>query len=296
MSRNLWRGCLLMLAFKAGNALACATCLCGDPTITTMGTEKPFAGRTRMSIEYLTRGETVGVPAVSEHVIDEQRLTYSLSYAINEQWIIAASMPVITKQVNRFDLTQQQASGLGDMDLTARAFIGTDNRFPVRQLWGLQFGLRVPTSSEQQVDGQSIDFDAQPGAGATIPSIGAWYGYYRTPWFLYASATYQHATSEGYQGYQAGDVLLLTGMTQYAIHPKLALQLSVDARWKAQDKYADVRDGDSGGTLVMASPGMAWTMYDDLIMNISYQVPLIENVHGRQEEAATFRIGVLYDF
>jgi len=76
----------------------------------------------------------------------------------------------------------------------------------------------------------------------------------------------------------------------------LALQLSVDGRFKRHDKYFDVQDEDSGGVLVMATPGLAWTPYEDFVFNMSYQIPAIENPNGRQEEDATLRVGVAYDF
>lgn len=277
-------------------AYACATCLCGDPSITTLGTEKPFKGRMRGSVEYLTRSETVGTPGVSEHEIEEDRATYSFSYAPSDRWILGMSLPFVRKRVERFDLSEEQANDLGDADLSARWFLGTDERFPARRLWGLQFGLRVPTSSEQKSNGQPIDFDAQPGAGATIPSAGAWYGYYRLPWLFYGSAIAQVAANEGYQGYDAGDVLLLTGLSQYGVHQNLALQLSLDARQKEKDRYDDVSDPDSGGLLVMVTLGIAWTVVTDLIVNIAYQIPAVEDLTGEQEEDGVFRLGVTYDF
>ncbi|TPW11465.1 MAG: hypothetical protein FD130_1973 [Halothiobacillaceae bacterium] len=276
--------------------LACATCLAGDPTITTMGTEKPFAGRKRLSIDYLSRSETVGQPNVNEHKIDEERITYSFSYAFSDAWIAAASLPLIDKEVERYDLSHEKASGPGDLDLSLRWFIGKDERFPARQLWGTQFGVRLPTSTEEQSQGEAIDFDAQPGAGATIPNLGLWFGYYRTPWFLYSSFQWQHALDDGYQGYQAGDALLLTGLVQYAPLHRLAVQFSLDGRWKAQDSYYDRTDDNSGGLLVMASPGVAWTPLDNLVVNLLYQHPAIERMHGRQDEDSTLRLGVTYDF
>jgi len=296
MRHLAWVGAVLILCFQSNAAQACATCLCGDPTITTMGTEKPFAGRVRAGIEYLNRGETVATPGVSEVVTDERRITYSFSYAINADWIVAASVPFVTKEVRRFDLSRAQASGVGDMDLSARWFVGKDDAFPARYLWGLQFGVRLPTSTEQKAGGEPVDFDAQPGAGATIPNLGIWYGRYAMPWFFYTSAVYQHAVTEGYQDYQAGDVLLITGLAQYALRSGVAVQLSLDGRRKRQDEYDGVKDEDSGGVLVMLTPGIAWTPFEDLIVNAAYQIPIVENAHGRQEEDPTFRLGVTYDF
>ena len=296
MRRLSFFGIAIALCLNTNNLWACATCLCGDPTITTMGTEKPFAGRKRAGAEYLTRGEKAAEPGISEFETEEDRITYNFSYALNSEWMFAASLPFVTKTVKRFDMSSAQGSGVGDLDFSARWFIGKDTHFPARYLWGVQFGLRLPTSSEQTLNGEPIDIDAQPGGGATIPSVGAWYGRYAMPWFFYVSAAYQHAVNTGYQGYEAGDVTLLTGLVQYALNYGIALQFSLDSRFKRYDEYSGVRDENSGGVLVMATPGLAWTPVEDLVINLSYQAPAIENGHGRQEEDATIRIGVAYDF
>ena len=34
----------------------------------------------------------------------------------------------------------------------------------------------------------------------------------------------------------------------------------------------------------------------DLIVNMNYQIPALENAHGRQEEDPTLRMGMTYDF
>lgn len=285
----------IVAGLQVDEVQACATCLAGDPTITTMGTEKPFAGRLRVSVDYLTRGEKAGEPGISEYEIDEQRTTYSASYAPSEQWIFAASLPVINKEVKRFDLSREEANGIGDADLSARWYIGNTLRVMSRHLWGLQFGIRVPTSSEETSNGIPVDIDAQPGAGATIPNLGVWYGRFQTPWFFYTSASYQHAVDTGYEDYRAGDVLLLTGHSQFALGVNLALSFSLDGRWKEKDRYSGVTDHNSGGLLVMATPGIAWTPVTDLVVNLTYQIPAIEDFNGRQEEEPNFRVGITYD-
>lgn len=286
----------IILCLQSNAIFACATCLCGDPTISTMGTGKPFAGRMRAGVEYLTRGEKGAEPGINEFETDEKRITYSFSYSLNTEWTFATSLPMVTKSVNRFDLSSAQGSGMGDLDVSARWFIGRDPNFQVSYLWGVQFGLRLPTSTEQFNNGAAVDIDAQPGVGSTIPSVGVWYGYYALPWFFYLSSTYQHAISEGYQGYQAGDVALMTGLVQYGVTDSIALQFSLDGRFKRYDTYNDIRDDNSGGVLVMSSPGVAWTPLEDLVLNLNYQVPVIERPHGRQEEDPTLRVGVAYDF
>jgi len=277
--------------------LACATCLLGDPTITTMGTEKPFAGRMRVSAEYISRGEKIGQDGINENDISEQRINYGFSYSLNKNWIFSATVPVVNKSLDRFDMSHEQSGGVGDIDLNARWFIGSGKGFVARYLWGVHFGATIPvTEEEKNDDDTAIDFDSQPGPGALVPSFGVWYGSYRMPWFLYTSATYQHAVTEGHQGYQGGDAFLFSGLVQYAMAYKIALQLSLDNRFKIADKYDDEKDPNSGGLLTMLSPGIAWTPIDDLILNLKYQYPIYENVRGRQVEEANIRIGVTYDF
>jgi hypothetical protein len=280
-----------------GLVFACATCLCGDPTISTMGTEKPFAGRLRGSVDFLSRKEVVGQPSVNEHEIEEKRVTYSMSYSPSQNWTFLAALPVVEKKVARFDLSSETGGpALGDADLFARWYVSYEQTLMAPELWGLQFGLRVPTSTEQKASGVPLSFDAQPGAGATIPSFGLWYGRYATPWFFYTSATYQRAVTTGYQGYQAGDTFLATGYTQYALEYKFALSFSLDARSRKKDRYFEVPDPDSGGLLVMATPGLVWTPVTDLVVYAAVQIPAVEKLNGYQDDKRVFRIGVSYDF
>jgi len=261
-----------------------------------MGMGKPFAGRSRAGVEYITRGEKGAEPGVNDFKTYERRIAYSFSYALTVDWVFAISLPMVTKKVERYDLSMQQGSGRGDIDLSARWVLGKDRQFASRYLWGVQFGLRLPTSEQQAIESQVIDIDAQPGVGATVPSLGLWYGRYANPWFLYGSFAIQHATSEGYQGYQAGDVLLLTAMSQYAMTNTFAIQVGFDGRYKRYDYYRGERDPNSGGVLVMGSPGLVWTALEDLVINFKYQIPLRERPHGYQEEERTLRWGASYDF
>lgn len=285
-------GALSVFLFFIERVNACSTCLCGDPTITTMGTEKPYAGRLRLNVSYLDRSEIVGEPDTSEHRIDESRFIYSASYAPSADWIISASLPVVEKRVRRFDLSEEHSRGLGDADIAARWYLKKDRH----NLWGLQFGLRIPTSSEQSNGGQPIDIDALPGAGATIPSLGLWYGWFGSPIFLYFSSTFQHGVDGGYQGYQPGDALLFTAHAQYALVYKFALSLSLDSRWKEKDQFYSLSNEDSGGLLMMVSPGLNWTPISDVVLNLAYQIPTIDKLNGRQKEKPNLYLGVTYDF
>ncbi len=50
---------MIICVLSIPDASACATCLCGDPTLSAYDAEKPFAGRMRFSLSHLARSETV---------------------------------------------------------------------------------------------------------------------------------------------------------------------------------------------------------------------------------------------
>ncbi len=66
---------LIILVSASGSAIACSTCMVGDPTLSLMGLEKPFTNRLRISVDYLSRSEKLGLDGFNQKTIDEQRLS-----------------------------------------------------------------------------------------------------------------------------------------------------------------------------------------------------------------------------
>ena len=68
-------GCL----FAPPLAMACSTCMVGDPTLTLMGAEKPYEDRLRFSLNYLSRSEELGRDGFNKKIIEEQRVTADIA-------------------------------------------------------------------------------------------------------------------------------------------------------------------------------------------------------------------------
>lgn len=287
---------LLGAAVAAPPLWACSTCLCGDPTLTLIGTEKPFEGRQRVSLDFIVREESQGRPGIDEQIFEEARALLGYAWSPSERWTLTAQLPWVDKRVSSSSLAVAETAGVGDLELGAKLFLQAGNEIPVRDLYGLQFGLRVPTGPELETDGAAVDVDALPGAGAWVPNAGAWYGRYRFPWFVYVSAVYQYAVDEGYQGYRPGDVITGTAQAQYALTPEWALQAALDFRHAARNTFDAVADENSGGLFGALAPGLLWSAREDFIVNASVQIPLIEQYNGTQSTAPTFRLGLTYDF
>ncbi len=284
----------LAAAVSSNAALACSTCKCGDYTITLLGSEKAYSGRFRAAVDYVYRSESAGVGA-GEQETTEQRTTLGLAYSFSDDITLALQVPFVRKEIEAGNLARQEAEGLGDIDLTARWTLYRNGAVSGRHLAGVRAGVRLPTADEVKADGELLNIDVQPDAGATVPSLGAWYGYYRFPWFATATIT-AFKYGEGNQQFEGGDAVVVSTLAQYGLTQTFALQLGVDARWSGRNRFSGVADPDSGGTLAMAFAGAALRIGEDFLVHAGAQLPLIEELNGRQDEDPALRVGMTYDF
>lgn len=282
------------LAGAPGITRACSTCKCADNTITLFGTEKPFSGRFRVALDYYLRSESTGA-GISEQSVDETRATLGVAYSLDPDWTLALQVPYVRKELESATLARQKASGLGDIDLTLRWVAHRSGGVSGRHLAGLRGGLRLDSADEVKRNGVLLDIDVQPDAGATAPNLTAWYNYFHFPWFMNLSVTY-FTFGEGNQDFQPGDTWLASALAQYGLSQTLALQAGLDARRSDKNEFSGIQDPDSGGTLAMAFAGVAVRIGEELLFHAGYQSPVVENLHGEQDEDDAFRIGLAYDF
>lgn len=283
---------IILLIVFTNNLWACSSCLSGDPTLTLMGTEKGYKGRFRMGLDILTRSEEVGIQGFNLKELEETRFTLGLAYSFSERITLSARIPYLSKKLTLPNLSEQKADGLGDIEINTKFFFYNEKDHRHKHLYGFSLGARLPTASEQE----NLDIDVQLGTGSFIPTIGAWYGYYNYPWFFYTSANFHITANEGFQDFKAGNALVNTFQVQYAFNPKFALSLALDTRYSVKDKYANVKDDDSGGLIGFLTPGLVFNIKEDLIFNAVIQIPVIDNLNGEHEEKAVYQLGIVYDF
>ncbi len=284
-----------LVTLAASPALACSTCKCGDPTITLTGSEKPYAGRFRIGLDYQLRSETEGDPAVLEATTDEDRLTLGLVYSLNKRLTLLARIPYVSKKRTDSTLGHMEADGFGDIDLIARYNLQPEkNR---RHLYGITGGLRLPTAEEiEDSNGNALDIDVQPDAGATSISLGGFYQHFAAPWFFTASSSYVTYTEEGFQNFDPGDSIVGSLRAQYAWSFRLAGQIGLDFRQSGKDKFSGVTDKDSGGFLGNLWLGVASRVGEEVLLYAGAQIPVIDDLNGHQEEDSSLHIGINYDF
>ena len=289
----------LLLLFCAPEARACATCACGDPTLTSMGTEQPFAGRLRLATQLRAWSLTTGALSLNDGgagiALRELRLDVSAAYAPLPWLFLSAMAPLQARSVQDVSLAREAGWGLGDMEVGARMFLFRDRAFSPNHLVSLLVGSRLPTSITQTDGrGQPLSLDAQLGTGSWDPFLGLAYTGYAGPWFFLASAT-GYLPTRGREGFRAGPSVLATVATQFQPTPGWALRLAVDGRAEAESNHAGVRDEEGSGAIAYVSPDVLFSPALDVVVQLGVRVPVFNALRGGVRPTPILQAALAYD-
>ncbi|MFN0060956.1 MAG: transporter [Myxococcaceae bacterium] len=289
--------CALFAAGLAATpARACATCACGDPTLTSMGVEQPYRGRLRFSAQL--RAYTLGLGAVGQGAsqVREVRLDLNAAYAPVEWLFLNLQVPLQAREVRNENLSREAALGLGEIEITGRVFGWKDRSFAPRHLVSMLGGLKLPTSFVQ-VDraGAPLSIDGQLGTGSLDPIAGlAYAGFYSTTWSFFASATGYFPT-HGRFGFRGGNALRTAVGTQFQPIRQLAFRLAIDGRLEAPNRLFGVDDGISGGFLGFLSPDILWSPRMDLLVIAGVRWPVMNFIQGNYRQSPIITLAVAWD-
>jgi hypothetical protein len=226
----------------------CASCACGDPTLTTMGTEKPFDRRLRVSTEVRYQEARAGEPGVDEITRTDLRIGTAVAWFPTRWAALALDVPLVARTASTVTLARERTFSLGDIELRAKLFVWSDRRFSPTHLVSLVGGVKLPTAPELEEDGVAVNDDAQPGTGSTDPLAGAAYSYFGDVIKVFASSTVVVPT-RGHHQLRGGTQLLTTVAVEWqpSGQERWALFLAADTRLEGAMDEMDHRDPDSGG-------------------------------------------------
>lgn len=126
---------LLATGGAPSTVAACASCGCGDPTLTAMGVEKPFKNRIRLALE----------ERVSAHTDEEgrtilARTTLAAAWSPSAWVTLGAALPVPSGELRPTSGPLRRFGGLGDLEVYARPLVFRERRFSPRHLLSLLAG------------------------------------------------------------------------------------------------------------------------------------------------------------
>lgn len=299
MTRASWLAVLLFFVASSVErlAVACATCGCGDPTLTAMGAEKPFQNRLRASLDARYRSDDIGQPKVDQIQLREGRFDGQIAWAPSERLFLLGTAPLLQRSVRYVNGGETGTTALGDIELRAKAFVFVDRSFSARHLFAVTAGLKMPTAPRQrnEADGTFLPIEAQPGTGSWDPLLGMSYAYFPRPFSFYASVQ-GSAPLRSTREFRASPSVRTTTTLQYQALPWLAPRLGVDTRLDARSYEDGLPERDSSGFVAFLSPELLLSPTVDLVVVLSARVPILQALAGYHEEGPVFGAAVAYDF
>ncbi|UJR85317.1 transporter [Sandaracinus amylolyticus] len=274
-------------------ARACATCGCGDPTLTAVGVEQPFAGRVRLSLAltHLSYSEGRGLARVE---VFDQRAILGVAASPNEWLTLSVFAPLVWREVAHASLQHESTIGVGDPELRARFVLFRDRAFAPEHLLSAQVGARLPTPTRLHDDnGALLPLDAQTGSGSFDPMVGLAWSWFARELSMHTTALLTVPT-EGTGGWRNGASVRLAWQGQWQPMNELALVIGVDARIDA-DPLLRGETQAGGGAVVFASPGVMISPGGDVLLWLVARLPFVQALTGDRADGPIVELGMALD-
>ena len=268
--------------------------------------------------------ESLAASGTETHSMDDQTSIFlSAGYGLTEDLTVGMHIPYVIRRGIREGHAEEgtpevhdhgKSEGIGDLSLVGQfRFFRMEN---AGADVSVLFGLKTPTGETKEADREGARFETefQPGSGSWDPLIGAAAGCRRGRFSYDASLLYAIAT-KGAQETDLGDALHFgmalswrhtpvpghshgsSGTHSHAIgaspapahadhHGRISFDFVLEAtgEWRRKQTVSGRRDPNSGGTMVLISPGVRVNVSDRFSAFISAGIPVIQDLNGTQHE------------
>lgn len=176
------------------------------------------------------------------------------------------------------------SDGIGDLSLFGQYRFFSRSGYEAALLFGSEF----PTGRTNKKDIDNVRFDAefQPGSGSFDPFFGMAGQKSIGSFGLYASLLYMVVT-EGDQDTDLGDTFSYNAALSYSpCQGPLAwdLILELNGEYKQRQETAGIKDPNSGGNVILISPGTTITWQKRWSGFLSIGVPVEQDLNGIQTD------------
>lgn len=296
VARSQLLACVLAALLPSVRARACASCNCGDPTLTASGLERPYKNRVRVAVEERYGSLGVGDSSSGQRV-DFLRSVLVGSWSPTSRLTLSALLPWSTAWIQPVGGRRAEANGLGDLELAARGVIYRERNFSPHHLVWLTGGLKFPTGPRvYDGDGYPLSDDDQPGSGSFDPFAGASYAWFSGELLsAYGSASFRYPTA-GPRGYRRG--AQLGGSAALQVQPWLwgAFVLGADITWAAPDTLpSGAASPSTGGLVGYVAPALLVSPRTDLLIRLVVDVPVVRVLYGEQSVGPQVALSLAYD-
>lgn len=217
-----------------------------------------------------------------------QTLRLTGDVAVDRHWGFSLALPTVVDRTHahteseggKFDAWT--LNGIGDLKVLGRYQADAD---PVNKgVWGLKFGLKLPTGSttRSNVDGTMADRSVQPGTGSTDAVLGAWYNQrLASDKSWYTAITVQQALLTRGQFQPAQSLAVDVGYCQ-RLDEHLSAVVQLNLQLQGHDYGAKAETNASGGTYLGVAPGLSYKLGPDTQAYGFLQLPVYQRVDDVQ--------------
>ena len=224
---------------------------------------------------------------------------------VSNRLVVMAVLPYLNKTLEMGSPGNQQAlsvNGPGDLAVAAKLGMYQRDR-PNKTTRMALFGrVKMPTGGNNAVgpEGQALPKSLQLGTGSVDGSAGFILTHSVGPLGLSGDVIYDVNTES--EGFAFGDVLHYDVALGYRILPRIYrtypakqinIYLEANGTWSRQNTLQGAFLADSGGTLLLLSPGVQFIPLGSFLLEATYQVPVWHGLHGSQLGfSPTFKLGL----
>jgi hypothetical protein len=188
--------------------------------------------------------------------------------------------------------------GMGDATFLGKVSLSSD---PLEL--AVLGGLKIPTGSTSQRDnsGDPLEPDHQPGTGSWDPMLGL-AAMHQFEDFSFGGSVLFRYTTEGRHEFRPGEQLTIAFKGEYQIaglgrFPRVYGSLELAEQFTAMDRLNNVRNHDTGGSILTLGPGLRVRANDRVSFGISVAFPVYQGLYGVQhKERFEFLFGSGVDF
>jgi hypothetical protein len=307
MTRSRLLAPALAAALAAPPAARATCCVFTDPLLAV----HDVAGReggTRLSLE--TARASLGHAAMDAEGarLDVARTTFTLRavHSPRERVVILAALPVVEQESRvgggGLPALRGTATVPGDGDVEVRlalwrevAFLPDPELFAVvrARALAIALGAGLPTGAKGlRLGGERLAPMDQPGSGALEPHAGLMFRQERGDWGLHGEAMARAPLEAG--GYRRGASAMLSGRAHRRLG-RFALGLGLDARAMAADRQGGAAVPDTGGAVLVATPGVDGLISGGLWAALRVDVPVAARWRGDQRLGPAVVLSVHYE-
>ena len=306
---------LLAVAGAQSLGLACSICKCGDQAFFInnarllprgawiISLENLFLNKSALQLEeiddhhhneaLLKRWSPLNVSHGEEPGTQSQQqnnLQIVINYGLTDRLMLMAGLPYT---LNRFSQGTERfrMSGFGDPELMAVLHLGA--LFNKSLQVALIGGVRLPLGqTDTEKNGKELHAHDQIGSGAVAGTFGFQLSRLTDALPVFFSANVQmHGANN--RNFRYGNVFRFNVATQHQLSNRFDLITEINGRAASFDKEGITTEPHSGGTVVYFSPGLRFNFTRAFAFRGQAQIPVVEKLHGVQDEKTNLRAGLV---